>query len=232
MNKKINLRQLKKAKTKLLLLKTAKKHAGEEGLKELHIEDLCREAEVSKVTFFNYFSQKEELFNYYMAIWGFERAVDQLLKPLHGLDGLRRIFYRAADDASEHPGMFLSLIRFLASEASCPRVPALTEAERHVLTDGREVSETELPHLYEQFQHFTKEAQQTGEMRADVPVSHLVHLILTIFYGAFLTAHTCGISDRKAYYDMHLQLLLPPSQKPEGEADFSPYWNTTYGKNS
>ncbi|MFZ4452530.1 TetR/AcrR family transcriptional regulator [Salibacterium aidingense] len=226
MSKKINLRETKKAKTKLSLLQTTIELAGKEEIKDLYVEEICRKTEVSKVTFFNYFTRKEELFSYYMAIWGFHRAVDQKLKPKHGIDGIQRIFYQAAEDAAEHPGMFLSLIRFLASEPACPIVPEVTEAEKQVLYPDHKLSSPALPHLYQQFQEFLTEARELREVRDDFSTNQLIYTVVTTFYGAFLTAHTLGIQNIKAYYDMHLNLIR---QKPEaGAASFHPitYWES------
>lgn len=211
MNKKINLRELKKAKTKLLLLHTTIELAGNDETMELHVEKICERAEVSKVTFFNYFSQKEDLFSYFMAIWGFHRAVEQELKPVIGMAGIRRIFHHAAEDGAKNPGMFLSLIRFLAGAPSTPYVPTITEAEKQVLYPNLALEEVELPHLYQLFQHFLSEAEREGEVRENLTSSELFYVVITIFYGAFLTGHSCGIKDIKAYYDMHLNLLLADS---------------------
>ncbi|RSL34011.1 TetR/AcrR family transcriptional regulator [Salibacterium salarium] len=231
MNKNINLREIKKARTKLLLLQTTTELAGKGEMRNFHIEDICRNAEVSKVTFFNYFSQKEELFSYYMAIWGFHRAVDYELQPDHGIEGIRRIYHRAAEDAKEHPGMFLSLIRFLANEPACPAVPELTEAEKQVLYPEHNFSNITLPHLYQQFQNFTTEAYEMGEVRTDFSTSQLTHMVITIFYGAFLTAHSLGISDKKAYYDLHLNLILSQTEIDSVSFDPHTYWDTTGSNN-
>jgi AcrR family transcriptional regulator len=209
MDKKINLRELKKAKTKLLLLDSTINLIGQRSANDLYVEDICQQAEVSKVTFFNYFSQKEDLFSYYMAIWGFHRAVEQHREPLCGMAGVRRIFHRAAEGGARNPGMFLSLIRFLADLKEKPAVPVVTNAEKQVLYPDLNDIDREYPHLYGLFKQFLLEGMEKGEVKRELSIEQLTYMVITMFYGAFLSAHQCGVEDIAAYYDMHLDLLSP-----------------------
>ncbi|MDR6227315.1 TetR/AcrR family transcriptional regulator [Desmospora profundinema] len=218
MSKNINLRELKKARTKLLLLQTTLDLIGQGSMKDLHVEDICRKAEISKVTFFNYFSKKEELFCYFMGIWGLHRAVEQHLHPLRGIAGIRRIFHRVAEEDLRSSGVMLNLIRFLAGTDGKPDVPPITDAEKQVLyPEWDDITEWDLPHLYELFRHFLQESVEDGEVTAEMPLETLTLVTISQFYGAFLSGHNGGVADMKMHYDMHLRLLLAnPSDSDVG----------------
>ena len=43
---------------------------------QVMIEDICKTAEISKVTFFKFYQRKEDLLIYYMRVWLTERMIE------------------------------------------------------------------------------------------------------------------------------------------------------------
>lgn len=57
----ISLRELKKARAKLAIYEASLSLIGERSFRDMTVEDVCRKAEVSKVTFFKFFFGKRKI---------------------------------------------------------------------------------------------------------------------------------------------------------------------------
>jgi len=90
----ISLRERKSAKLKLLVLSIAKTMLREQSFQDIHVTDICKKADISKVTFFRYFPQKEDLLLYFMRVWSFELSLELQKNDIKGLKAVRQIFDR------------------------------------------------------------------------------------------------------------------------------------------
>lgn len=210
----VGLREIKRARLKLALLKAAIDQMGQHrgGLSDLPVEAICGAVEVSRVTFFNYFPQKADLLNYFLRVWCLERAVEQLREPLRGVSAIERIFLRGAE-ARDASSVFLNLISWIASLSTPPPEIEITPAERHVLyPDEPAVQELKIPHLREMLAKHSAEARADGEIKSRLPERELVALLLTVLYGAPLALHVSGEKDLHRRYRSHLRLLISALQ--------------------
>ncbi len=209
----IGLRERKRARLKLALLDAAMREIGRghsSSLAELPVEAICERAEVSRMTFFNYFPRKDDLLNYFMRLWCFHRAVEQHHQPLAGLRALDRLFRRAAE-AREASAVFLDLIGWIAALTVPPPPVEIETAERAVLyPDDPAVFDLEVPHLKDLLTNHVSEARRSGEIGARCSEREVVQLLLTIFYGTPLARHTGGElrpRDLHRHYRLHLKLI-------------------------
>lgn len=204
----IALRELKKARAKLALYEASLELIGEKSFREVYLEDICRKAEISKVTFFKFFRQKEDVLVYYMRVWLTERMIELAKEPKRGFAALRHIFSDVAERSKKWPGLMLSLISFLSEMKMHPCMPELSEAEVYLLfPDHMELGRRD-PNLFELYRQFMDEAYTDGELREGITSAAAVQMAFTIFYGAFLTAHLYRSKDVMGVYDAHLKLLM------------------------
>jgi len=208
MTTKISLREKKKARTKLTLLQAGLELIGEGTFRNVLVEDICQRAEVSKVTFFKFFPQKEDMLVYFMSIWQAERFVELEDSPIRGWAAVRHIYSKVAEQSQEQPGIMLSLISFLAEQRMHPWIPELSPAELHLLfpdkEDIEEIMKNSLPGL---FRRAMKEAKEDGQLAECLSEDEAVVLLFTTFYGSYLSAHLCQSTDYMAFYDMHIKPL-------------------------
>lgn len=203
-----SLREIKKARTKISILQAGLDLIGENTFREVNVEDICKKAEVSKVTFFKFFPQKDDLLVYCMRIWLSQRLIDLHLHPKRGLDAIEFLFKSIAESAKVRPGLMLSLISFLSEQKMHPRMPILTETEIHLLfPEHEELVEPEVQNLGDIFYKYIEEAKQDGEIMTDKTTDDLVKILFTIFYGAYLTSHIYSSRDFMEYYRLHLDLI-------------------------
>jgi len=209
MSPNITLREMKKARTKLSIFKACLALFGEKTFREVRVEDICANAEVSAVTFFKFFPRKEDVLVYFMRLWLDQRLIELHERPRRGLDGIRYLFENVSSGAQDRPGIMLSLISFLSEERMHPDMPVLSPAEIHLLYPGREsLVQPVVPNLGDLFASFLNEAQAVGEIRPEESIEDLVKMLFSIFYGAYLTAHIYRERDIMKIYELHLRRLI------------------------
>ncbi|GED32140.1 TetR/AcrR family transcriptional regulator [Brevibacillus centrosporus] len=204
---KLSLREKKKAKTKLALLHASLNLIGERSFRQVPVEEICQQVDVSKVTFFKFFPQKEDVLIFFMSVWQAQCFLELVDAGKRGWEGVRHIYGKVAEDAREQPGIMLSLISFLSEQKMHPWVPKLTEAELSLLFPERDTHGVEEVTLDQIFKRCVKEIKEEKELVDQVTAEEAVELLFSIFYGAFLSAHLFRSTDYMAYYDMHLKLL-------------------------
>lgn len=209
MAEQITLREKKKAKTKLALLDAALALMGEGIFRNVLVDDICEQAEVSKVTFFKFFPQKEELLIYYMSLWQAECFVELQSSGKRGWDAARLIFAKVTRDSEKYPGIMLSLVSFLAEQKMHPCVPVLSEAELVLrFPEQGERESLKTTGLHQIFQKCVQEAVADGQLAFHLTEEEAVVLLFSMFYGAYLTAHLFHMADYMACYELHLKSLI------------------------
>ncbi|MFD0713092.1 TetR/AcrR family transcriptional regulator [Paenibacillus sp. GCM10027626] len=207
MHNDISLRELKKARTKVAFYEATLSLIGDGMFRDVMLDDICRKAEVSRVTFFKFFQRKEDLLVYFMRVWLTERIIEIKAECKRGFTAVRHILHNVAEQSKESPGLIPSLISFLVEKHMHPCMPELSEAEVRLLFPGHEELGAESPNMFALFQQFMMEAKGDGKLRNDVTVEKAVKVLFTIFYGAFLTAQMYASSDIAGFYETHLSLL-------------------------
>jgi AcrR family transcriptional regulator len=64
-----SLREINFAKTRLKILQVILDRVKEKDFEEITVDEICKYAEISRGTFFNYFATKNHIFQYYQRIW-------------------------------------------------------------------------------------------------------------------------------------------------------------------
>lgn len=203
----IPLRELKKAKNKIALYEAGVSLMKDRMFSQVMLEDICRSAEISKVTFFKFYQRKEDLLIYFMRIWLTERVIEIDTEGKKGFQAFRHLLSEVAKEHQVRPGMMPSLISFLAEQNMQPCMPELSPAEVSLLFPGHEEAGSRSPNMYELFQQFMKEEEQTGRLNKALTLEQAVQICFTVFYGAFLTAQLYNSTEIGRFYETHLGLL-------------------------
>ncbi|MDQ0872550.1 AcrR family transcriptional regulator [Paenibacillus sp. V4I3] len=203
----ISLRELKKARTKVALYEASLLLIGDKMFRDMMLDDICRKAEISRVTFFKFFQKKEDLLVYFMRVWLTERIIEIEAEGTRGFSVIQHVLNKVAEEAEERAGLMPSLISFLAEMNMHPCMPELSEAEVHLLFPGHEEVGAQTPDMYKLFHRCMTEADTDGKLRKEFTVETAVKVLFTVFYGAFLTAQLYSSKDIKGFYNTHLQLL-------------------------
>lgn len=160
----LDLSKLNLPKKKSEILSTAKDLFQQFGIKRISVEEICQTAGVSKMTFYKYFDNKNDLVRY---LWekGFEQAFetfDQIREMEIPFENKLQLMLKLKEETAAKISHQFALDYFYAS-------PDLKDFFERLASDS-------LNH----FLDFIKEAQQKGEVRPDIHPEFLLAIINNI----------------------------------------------------
>jgi AcrR family transcriptional regulator len=112
------LREIKFARTRLSLADALIVRMRDKSLSKITVDVLCRDAEISRGTFFRYFPRKVDLVFYILKLWEIEIIWDAVNSDdkLEGLEAIEYIFRRLAATIEKHPHLYSEIIALRAFE--------------------------------------------------------------------------------------------------------------------
>lgn len=205
----MNLRKEKAARLKIQILENTLKLIGKKPFEDLYVDDLCAKVKISKVTFFKYFPQKEDVLLYYFRIWCLNRAVELKTKPKEGLQGIYYLSDKLSEECELHPGLMLSLIGYLADLKRPPKPFTVRPEEKVFLfPDHPEIQSVEILSLEQMLDKFTLEAIFKKEITKASGTKDITNLFMAVLLGSIVTAHTNQISQQRFFFRKNIDLLV------------------------
>ncbi len=205
----VTKRAKKSASIKLDILISAIQLVGKKSFQDLYVDDICEKAGTSKVTFFKYFPQKEDVLLYYLRIWCLDRAVELNQKSREGIHGLYFLADKLAETYERYPGLILNLISYWTSVHRPPNTFPVKPIERHMLyprvQNWAEIEILSIPMLVEKFVLEAVLKKQTGKQHDPAEISNLV---LSVIYGSIITAHTRQIQPIRTLFRRNIDSLF------------------------
>lgn len=203
------VRARKSARIKIDILDATTKLIGRKAFSELHVDEICDRVGVSKVTFFKYFPQKDDVLLYFLRAWCLKRAVELHQKPKEGLNGIYFLMDKLADTCEEQPGLWLSLISYMTSLNRPPAPYPLKTIERVMLfPDNPSIKDVELLSLNQMIDKFLLEAIFKNEIVGISDTKDISNLFLSVIYGSIMTAHIRQINSPRQYFKQNIDGLL------------------------
>jgi len=200
-------RVLNKAQTRLDILNALYRLSEEVNFRDLKVKTIAESANITEMTFFNYFQRKEDILKYMMGIWALDQMVLQLKEPLSGGAAIRRIFRHTAEQNNKHPRLVANFVASLLTSEVDPTANNIEAADRFLLyPDSPEVFEAKIPSGNEMLMQHLAEINPTHDH-----TSTLLRLA-SCFYGDLMVAETSGL-DIQMLYDNSLELILGGIEK-------------------
>jgi AcrR family transcriptional regulator len=205
----MNLRKEKAARLKIQVLDNTLKLVGKKPFEDIFVDDLCAKVKISKVTFFKYFPQKEDVLLYYFRIWCLHRCVELQAKPKDGLQGIYYLGDKLSEEFDTHPGMMLSLLGYLVDFTRPPKPFPVKHEEKVLLyPDSKEAHSIEILSLDQMIEKFTLEAIFKKEITKSSSTRDLSNLFLTVLMGTLVTAHINQVSPVKFFLRKNIDMLM------------------------
>ncbi len=205
----MSLRDIKAARIKLNILEQTIDLIGNGSFKDLLVDDICLKAEISKVTLFKYFSKKEDILVYFMKIWLFKRIVELINEPKTGLEAIRYLFHVLGEEADRSPGLILGLVGYIANLTEPPEPQEIKYEERKILfPEQDDLDNIEILSIDQMFLKHLQEAADLGEIKSQYVNDSVVELLLALFYGSSLAAHTSTDQKMSDVYSANLAFVL------------------------
>jgi AcrR family transcriptional regulator len=205
----MSLRKEKAARLKVQVLEHTLKLVGKKAFDDIYVEDICEKVKISKVTFFKYFPQKEDVLLYHFRIWCLTRSVELKTKPKEGIQGVYYLLDKLSEECENHPGLMLSLIGYLSDSKRPPKpFPVKPEEKKLLFTDVEDVSAIEILSLDQMLEKFTLEAIFKKEITKTTSTRDITNLFNTVFLGSIITGHLTQQSPMKLFFRRNVDNLM------------------------
>ncbi|MGK7391727.1 MAG: TetR/AcrR family transcriptional regulator [Candidatus Cyclobacteriaceae bacterium M2_1C_046] len=182
-------REEKSAKLKLLILQNTIMLSQNKTFKDIYVQEICEKCKVSKVTFFKYFPQKEDVLLFYFRIWSIRCALDLAKANKEGLDAIYFIFEQIGKEYDQHKNLILALVSYLSSmERPKSTFPVKAEERDLFFPDSRDVK-LDITTLHQMLEKYLLEAIFKKQITKISDTTELTNLFVALFYGNILTAH-------------------------------------------
>ena len=205
----MSLRKEKAARLKVQVLEHTIKLIGKKAFDDIYVEDICEKVKISKVTFFKYFPQKEDVLLYHFRIWCLARSVEFRQKPKEGMQAVYALLDRLSEECENHPGLMLSLIGYLSDFKRPPKpFPVKPEEKKLLFPDIEDVSTIEILSLDQMLEKFSLEAIMKKEITKTSSTRDITNLFTTLFLGSVITAHINQQTPYKLFFRRNLDNLV------------------------
>ncbi|MCU0358706.1 MAG: TetR/AcrR family transcriptional regulator [Cyclobacteriaceae bacterium] len=205
----MGLRKEKAARLKVHILEQTLKLTGRKPFEDLYVEDLCAKVKISKVTFFKYFPQKEDLLMYFLRVWCLQRAAEFATKPKEGLQGIYYLADKIGESCEQHPGIMLSLVGYLSdSRRVLKPFPLKAEEKQLLLPSVPGVQQMEILSLDQMLEKFTLESIFRKEITRSTATKDISNLFMATLLGSIITGHINQITPVRFYFKKNIDLLL------------------------
>ena len=205
----MSLRKEKAARLKVQVLEHTLKLIGKKAFEDIYVEDICEKVKISKVTFFKYFPQKEDVLLYHFRIWCLGRSVELKQKPREGMQGIFFLLDKLSDECDNHPGLMLSLVGYLADSKRPPKpFPVKPEEKKLFFPEVEDIQTTEILSMDQMLEKFSLEAIMKKEITKTSSTRDITNLLMTIFLGSIVSAHLSQQTPLKLYFRRNLDNLI------------------------
>lgn len=182
-------REEKSAKLKLIILQKSIELSQQKTFKNIYVQEICEKCKISKVTFFKYFPQKEDVLLFYFRIWSIRCALDLAKSPKEGLDAIYFIFEQIGKEYDNNKNLILALVSYLSSmERPKSTFPINLEERRLFFPDSKDV-DVDMTSLHQMMEKYLLEAIFKKQITKISDTTELTNLFITLFYGNIMTAH-------------------------------------------
>ncbi len=127
------LRERKAARLKLQLVDLLTEELKSEAFQNINVETLCEKAMISKVTFYKYFPEKDDILRFFLSLWVYRFIIDCHILNKKGLAAIQFIFEEMANNMNDNPNLYGNMISLLTKKSKFSYVEELTLAERAML---------------------------------------------------------------------------------------------------
>ncbi len=203
------LRERKYARTKLSLLNAAVQAMEETALENISVKALCEEADVSEATFFNYFTKKTDLLDYFIQLWNLELTWHHQHSDAKGLALLEHSFRQIARQYQKHPGVMAEIISHQTRQRERPVLPKIDRAERLQAFPKLAGIETQaIEGLDQMWVNALQQAIDRGELPSNTHLATTLTGLATIFYGTPLALGQKKLTTVASVYRQQVNLFL------------------------
>lgn len=215
-----SLREKKHARTKIALMNAFIERLQNSRFENISIKDVCRSAEISEGTFFNYFPEKIDVITYYVNLMTMQVIWKARRKVAEGkhIDLINAFFEELADELTKI-NITYEIISIMVVQHERPKKAVIADIEKHlVFPDLAGIEKMEPLLIYEFFGQCMEDARNSGELPKSIKLNDALVSLITIMVGTMIAVKFINIKDIKHQYRRQLKTLWTElgAKKPRG----------------
>mgnify|MGYP001814821029 FL=1 len=206
-----DLRQRKFARTRLNLARVLADALGQQSFDEVSVKQLCRSAEVSEATFFNYFPRKQDLLAYLVHLWVLELGwhVQKATEELRGLAVVDALFAEVARTCESRPGVLAEMLAWIARGGSLDSDLQIGELEKQLAyPDLDDIGSVHVKGIDAWLLPPLEAAISNGDRPENTLVPLILTTLLSVLFGVPLTLLASDPTRIATVYRQQLALVL------------------------
>ena len=206
-----DLRQRKFARTRLNLARVLADALGQQSFDEVSVKQLCRSAEVSEATFFNYFPRKQDLLAYLVHLWVLELGwhVQKATEELRGLAVVDALFAEVARTCESRPGVLAEMLAWIARGGSLDSDLQIGELEKQLAyPDLDDIGSVHVKGIDAWLLPPLEVAISNGDLPENTLVPLILTTLLSVLFGVPLTLLASDPTRIATVYRQQLALVL------------------------
>lgn len=187
------LRKINFVKTRTTILKAVSHLLKEKDFSSITVDEICQRAQISRGTFFNYFSTKDHVFHYYLRIFTVRVAlrIKEWPQDMSFKDKISEI-YKWFNEETQYSRFVDGYISFLLSVGEENNEMKLTDAEFVYFFNGIEEDE----YVYYNsltlkgiFEGICKEAKEKQAITINADTNEVANLFVGVLVASYITDH-------------------------------------------
>ncbi|MCB0497924.1 MAG: TetR/AcrR family transcriptional regulator [Cyclobacteriaceae bacterium] len=185
-------RELNAAKTKFEALEYVLNESKSKNFEDIQVVDICRHIGISKVTFFKYFTRKEDLLLYYRSILTLKIIIQLNEKKKEGMLALNLVVQQFANEYLQRPSLILGVINYFTHSLDYISPMRVKPAERALFFPETKSNEYELISLDELIEQHMLDVVFKKQSTLSANSRQLSEVFLSTLYGALVMCRMRG----------------------------------------
>ncbi len=188
-----SLRKINFVKTRTTILKAVLTLLKEKDFSDITIDEICQKAQISRGTFFNYFSTKEHVFHYYLRIFTIKIAlrIKNWDKGQSFQEKIKEI-YKWFSEETQYSKFINNFFNFLVTVGEENNEMKLTDAEFVYFYNGIDESEYSYYNsltFKKLFGEICEEAKMSKDVSLNFSSDELASILLGSLVGSYLVSY-------------------------------------------
>lgn len=155
---------------------------------KIHVTEICRAANISKVTFFKYFDRKEAVLILFNSIVNTGMCIEVSQRQITSVDGLELVINRYGNIISQTPSIARELVAAIL-HSKPPFLPIiLTEADKALFFPDVRFNEINILSFWNLIEGFMLEGVLSKEITRMANATELATMFMATLYGAIITS--------------------------------------------
>lgn len=205
-----DLRQRKFARTRLALARVLAEALTDTAFDDIPVKRLCRDAEVSEATFFNYFPRKQDLMAYLAHLWLLELGwrMREAAADSSGIGAIEQLFAEVARTCERRPRVLAEVLVWIARGGQLDARFEIGDLEKQfAFPDLAGIDAIPVAGIDSLLAPQLEAAIKAGELPDNTLVPLLLGTLLSVLFGVPLTTLTSDPSRIASLYRQQLVLV-------------------------